>query len=186
MCQRIFPQDQIAVAVACQQFAGQIGIHARFFRDHGQHAGIADIQPLFEIGAEQLFHDFVLETGGTGPADQAMGIDGVGPHLDLFEIEGDAFAAAGLAQRIAHRKGLRRGAEFALHIGAALGSFRRYGGVKLIGAPVHLERNVRAHGQRLFQAAFADEAPRANGIGYDVELHGQKPIPESCSGKSGK
>jgi len=45
--------------------------------------------------------------------------------------------------------------------------------VEEIRAPVHLDRDVGLHGDRLFQPALADEAPGTDHVGNDVDANGQ-------------
>src|SRR6185437_12048101 len=97
----------------------------------------------------------------------------VGTLLDAVELKVDPFVRARLTQRITHRLGLRIVAELRAHIRLAIHALGRHLRVKAIGAPADLERHLGPLRQSLLQPAFADEAPRTNRVGNDVDLHGR-------------
>ena len=74
----IFPFDQLDILIALQHIGDLGTVHAANVRNVGQDADIADILAILEIGDEQPLHHFVLDAGRFRPADQAMGIQGIG------------------------------------------------------------------------------------------------------------
>src|SRR5204862_4204392 len=82
------------VGIAFQQFSDLESIHPAKVGDVGKDADIADILAILEIGDEDPLHHTVLHAGGFRPADQAVGVHGVGAPGDGLEIKGDAFLFA--------------------------------------------------------------------------------------------
>ena len=69
---------------------------------------------------------------------------------------GDAFVALGRA-------------ELGGQVVLARDAFARNPVVEEVGTPMHLNRNVGLELERRFQAMLADEAPRADHVGNDVD-----------------
>ena len=51
-------------------------------------------------------------------------------------------------------------------------AFRRHAGIELERSPGDIGLDVRPGGEGPFQPALADIAPRADGVGNDVDFHG--------------
>src|SRR5690606_2771040 len=129
-----------------------------------------------EIGAEQGLDDFVLLAEDRRAMDQPMRVDGIGRARNPLEFEGDAGAFPGPTDPLINLFGAlgptELGRQIVAPIEAACGDVR----VELNRPPVHLDRLAGATlPERRFQAPLADEAPGADGIGYDVDAD-HKPV----------
>ena len=168
--------DRLGLGVAGQEGAGFVGIQAGLGGGGGQDLGIADVLGAQEIGVEQRLHDRVLaplalvrRVGGV--ADQAVRVDGVGRAFHALEGEVDALGLAGRADLVVDRVGVAGAAELELEILAPVHAAGRHVRVELEGAPVDRQVRLRPLGEGALQPALADEAPGADRVGEDIDVH---------------
>src|SRR5436190_16557881 len=83
----------------------------------------------------------------------------------------DTLGSAFTANSVAHRLGTWILAELRLQIGAPVHTLWRDGRIETVGPPVNVEIDFGPHCHHLRNAALADEAPRTNGVGNDVDIH---------------
>jgi len=134
---------------------------------------IAHQRALLEVSLEQTLFDGVLAAAGVGEMDEAVGVEGVA-RAEPIEIEGETFAARGIAQPLVVLARL-------LDADAVLSCEaldERGGGVQLFGcAGIELEgvpndlHVVREFFECALEATFADVTPRAGDVGPDVDAH---------------
>ena len=79
-----------------------------------------------------------------------------------------AFLTGRLAQLVHH------GADVCVEGTAALHAAGQHIRIELNGPPIDVDCKVRALCERALETAFADIAPGADHVGYDVDLHGPK------------
>jgi len=100
-----------------------------------------------------------------------VAIERVGLPGDLVEPIGQTLARRRGRDAPGDRRIALDRAEFLFQIGLAIDAFARNPRVEKIGPPAHLDRDIRAKRQGLFQPALADEAPRTDDIGDDLDRH---------------
>ena len=116
---------------------------------------------------------------GLGAVHQAVGGERVGSGLDALEGVDQAVVGGDVTHLVEHRLGLDRPAELGLEEGAI--GLARGGrvGIEEEGQPVHAHVEIGPRGlelgERAVQAHLAEEAPRADEVGneVDVEDHGR-------------
>src|SRR5262249_37861301 len=110
----------------------------------------------------------------TGIADQAMRIDRVRRALHRVEVEFDALLAAGIDDRVVATPAAVV-PELGAQVVGAVHALARHVGVELEGPPADLERACarRQFRQRALETPLADEAPRADGVGNDIDSHAE-------------
>ena len=104
-----------------------------------------------------------------GPADQPVAVERVRLPLILSMCVGEAFRGGRGDDALGDAVVALGRAELGGQIFLARDAFARNPVVEEIGAPMHLDRDVGLERERLFQAALADEAPRADHVGDDVD-----------------
>ena len=119
----------------------------------------------------------VLRALCRGVADQAVGIEGVGGVVDALESEDDVFFQPDLADLFVDGRRFFRAAKLGLQIGGAVHAASRHVGVEGERSPDDLDRVGRPGGQGALQPALADEAPRADHVGDNLNMHGFRPPP---------
>ncbi len=103
--------------------------------------------------------------------DEPVGVEGVGRALHLVEGEGNAGRLAGVDDRLVDALRVGAAAEFGGEIIGARHAAGGHVGVELEGPPGDVGGKARALRQRGFEPALADEAPGANDVGDDVDVH---------------
>ena len=114
-----------------------------------------------------------------GAIEQAVRGERVRARGDALEGVLQPVAGGGLAHPVQHRLGLHRAAELALQEGAVGLALGRGVRVEEEGQPVDARLDVRAGraqlGERAVEADGAEEAPRADEVGNEVDVqdHGE-------------
>ena len=106
------------------------------------------------------------------PADQPVAVERIGLALHLVGGVSQAFLRRRRGDALGDALVALGRAELGGEILLARHALARNPVVEEIGPPMHLDRNVRPQRQRLFQAVLADEAPRADHVGDDVDADG--------------
>ena len=131
-----------------------------------------------EIGAfgEIEVHQPLLHLGRFAdpfrPADQPVAVERVGLPLHLVGRVDEAFFRRRGADALRDALVALGRAELGGEILLARHAFARNPVIEEVGPPMHLDRDIRPQRQRLFQAVLADEAPRADHVGDDVDANG--------------
>ena len=87
------------------------------------------------------------------------------------EGEGDAYIGAGLLDIVIDRRGAGGRTELGGEITLAIHAFFGHAGVELEGVPDDFHGEFGPRGEGRFQAALADVAPGAYGVGNDIDEH---------------
>ncbi len=145
-------------------------VHAGVLHQRDEGVRVREVGAFGEMGAQQAF------LGGTGRAEiggqvqQAVRVDRVHGHR-AGEVEVQALAAGDQRHPVGHLASLRAEPSRQVldrgHRDAALGLRVQ---LEAVPGDLHLVR-VLELGQRVFQAALADVAPRADDVGPDLDLH---------------
>ena len=101
-----------------------------------------------------------------------MAIERVGLALDLVERIGQPFGGGGLGDALRDAAVALGRAELGGQIVLAADAVARHPGIEKIGAEAHLDRNLGLERDRLLEPPLADEAPRADDVGYHVDRQG--------------
>ncbi len=148
------------------------GVEADIGRGLHQHGAVGEIGALGEIQIHQLLLHLRRLADAFGPADQPVRVGRVGLPLHLVRGVGEAFIRRRGDDAVGDALVAVDRAEFGGEILFARNAFARDPVVEEIGPPVHLDRDVGSQRQRLLQPALADEAPRADHVGDDVDADG--------------
>tara|TARA_B100000029_G_scaffold504502_1_gene583482 strand:- start:431 stop:1069 length:639 start_codon:yes stop_codon:yes gene_type:complete len=170
-CGFILFSHQLDVLAAFEQIRDQIRIHTHVPRDIDQLLLAADVRALGEIALEQALDDNILKAGGTGPPDQAMGINGIRRPANRGKIEWNALDLAHTADIAVDRVGLLFATELLIHIVAAIHTLCGHFRIELKGPPANLCLNIRSFPQGALEAALAYETPGTDRVGDDVDVH---------------
>ena len=159
-----FRANHVIVGVVAQAVAGSCPVHPGFDRRGDQRFGVADVFVVEEVATKEDFGERVLMAALTCPVQDAVGIDGVGHAIHRVELEGNAARLARLGQCAKHSFWIGFGAELLTQVVLAVDTFFWCRRIELVRMPHNLDVEIGALGQGGFQTAFADEAPRANGV----------------------
>ena len=134
-----------------------------------QHRLVGEVGAFGEIQLHQPLLHLRRLADRSGPMDQAMAVGRVGLPAELVDrIDEPVLRRGGRDPRGDFLVALRR-AEFGRQILLARNAFRGNPVIQEIGVVMHLDRNVGVERDRLFEPLLADEAPRANDVGYDID-----------------
>ena len=101
-----------------------------------------------------------------------MTVEGVGLPFDLVARIAEARKGRGIDDALAVGVVALDRAELGDEILLTADAFARNPRIEEVGTEPHLNRNLRLERNRLLQEAFADIAPWANHIGYDIDRQG--------------
>src|SRR5580704_10368807 len=163
--------DLLAALVAHQVAAGAQLVDAGAAGAFDQDLEVTDVEPLLEIGLEQLGHDLVLEVVLGAPMDQAMRQHGIGRAPDPRELEFDAGLAAAFGDRLVDLARPVTAAELGAHVVVTCHALGRHVGIELEGPPRHGYVGAAALGQGALEAPLADVAPGTDRVGNDVDVN---------------
>lgn len=147
-------------------------VHSAFGGDVGEDVWVGEVASVHEISPEQRFKDLVLAPIHSGPAQDAMGIKGVGRFLDPVEGERDLLSISRFLNALVDGGGLFGSAKLLPKILLPILAFRGERRIELEGMPLHVRAHLLGYGERLLQPALADVAPRTHDVGHDVDLEG--------------
>src|SRR5262249_22956875 len=124
--------------------------------------------------AEVELHQALLHRGSitARPADQPMAVERVGLPLDLVARVDEARGGRGIDDALAVGVVTLDRAELGDEILLAADALARNPRIEEVGTEPHLDRNLRLECNRLLQETFADVAPRAYHVGYDIDRQG--------------
>ncbi len=153
----------------------------------GEHVGIADVEPVDEVGLQQPLLEGRLRdrTRRLGEPQQPVGEQRVGPQ-GAVHPELDAGLVRHRGDAIDDRLCLLRAAELArVGLGDRHRGTRRRPGIELERAVHHVDVELAIElGERPFEPTFADVAPRTDDVGPDLDAqrlvsagHGDHPTP---------
>ncbi len=172
-CAAVLVEHVRECRLAGQPLRDRGAIEAALGRDIGEDGLVADVAALLEIGAEQRFDQRIRLAVQGRVADQAVRVAGVRRAPDAVEGEGDVLASARRGDRRIDAAGMGRIAELGGEIVGPRHAALRHVGVELEGAPGDRHGEVRTLLERASEAPLADEAPRADDVGDDVDMHGR-------------
>lgn len=145
------------------------------FGDERELLEAANIPGVEEKSAKQGIGDRVAFSVFGPIADQRVRSDRVWCAGNRFEIEIDFLSQPDRGDMIVETVCLLGAAELADEIGVSFHSAFRHGRVQLKGAPMHDCLDVRALGERSPEPPLADEAPRTDRVGIDVDGNAHGP-----------
>ena len=143
----------------------------------GEDVVVADVGGALEVRREQRLLELALERRAAGlerEVQEPVRVDRVGVH-GVEEPHRQALLGGDVDQLLLHLAHLGLGAPVLAgdHAGAQLVAVVRRGRVQLEGAVDDLDVvGVLERGQGRLQAPLADEAPRADDVTPDLDLHG--------------
>ncbi len=164
--------------IAVEKRERSVSVETHIGSTVGEHVGVADVETVFEVGAEQTFLQGRLMAGRLGEHQESMGQQGVGPQ-GAIHVELDAFGGGDRGDVTDDLLSSFRAPELLCvrlrHRGCRPGRCRW---VELIRAIHGSHLDVVARGlqfrQGLFETSLADVAPRTDDIGPDLDLeHGR-------------
>lgn len=167
----VFEPDGVEAALGFELGPRHLAVETGFDGDLDQAICIADVDAVFEIAAEQQLDETVLAALLAGRADQTVSVDGVRRPFDAVEGERNALLGTDLEYLIIDIPGMCRRAEFGDEIDTSVHTFGWHIRVELKRPPRNLDVEIRSRGERALKPALADEAPRANDVGDDVNKH---------------
>ena len=132
---------------------------------------ITDALAVEEKRAEEALDQIVGIALLLRPHDEAMAVERIGLDLDAVELEADAYRFTGVLDACVDIRGAS--AKLLREIGRSRQAGRRKIRIELERVPAHPNVDRRLSvcelGERAFELAFADEAPRTHEVRYDVD-----------------
>lgn len=161
---------QTGVCAFCRQTSTRGQIHQGF--------AITQISPFKKKTGEQRFDHGILNAELFGKRDELMRVYGVRLYSNIVEAKIDASGLTSMCHTIIDPASTFWSAEFAGCVLAARHSVRRQMWIELERVPdncgwlpVRILGSVER--QKFFQVAFANETPRADYVGNDIDTHWQ-------------
>jgi len=170
----------VGLFARAQEFRERFPLQPFGRADVGQRLDVAYVASVGEIGPEQRADQAGLHAEAAGVADQAMRVHGVRGALDPAELEIDAFGGADLGELVIALGGALDAAELPREVRLPIHAVERHVRIQLERTPADQDVGHSAHRKRLLEPAFADVAPRADGIDDDVQFHGGNCPAKNC------
>src|SRR5690242_3878331 len=154
-----------------QKLLKVVGIESAVRANSFQDRRAADVLPIEEVGAKQVFDHGLLHALIPGQPDEAVCVERVRYPLDAVEAKMDAFLRAGIRDAGFELLRILGASEFPEPVSTPVHArFRRFR-VQLERLPVNLHALASEQRERLLEPSLSDETPRADDVGDNLDRH---------------